>query len=75
MQPGESAHPPDSREPDRRLCCTAAQLFMTLRCNCWMGLGFVAQTINNLAGQAAKCVLSYGAAESDPYEHAATVRG
>jgi hypothetical protein len=74
LQPGESAHPPDSREPARQLCCTAAQLFMTLRCNCWLGLGFNLQTVNHMADQAARCVLPYGAAETDPYEHAATVR-
>ena len=74
LQPGESAHLPDSRVPDRRLCCTAAELFMTLRCNCWLGLGFESQTVNLMADQAARCVLPYGAAETDPYEHATTVR-
>ena len=75
LQPGESAHPPDSRASDRQLCSTAAQLFMSQRCNCWLGSGFDAQTVNHLADQAAQCALPFGAAELDTSEHAGPVRG
>ncbi len=36
-----------------QLCCTAAKLFIALRCNCWQGLD--PRTLEYLADQAAMC--------------------
>lgn len=52
-QPGAEEQRPRHGLRASQLCCTAAQLFMALRCNCWQGLN--QQTVILLADQAARC--------------------
>jgi hypothetical protein len=73
LQPGDHAHQPQSSQRASQLCCNAAQLFMTLRCNCWRGLHL--QTVSSLADQAAQCAqLSSGDADIQSTPSPAAVR-
>lgn len=52
QQPSADGRPRHSVRASQ-LCCTAAQLFKTLRCNCWQGLD--QRVVDHLQDQAALC--------------------
>lgn len=51
-RPAEEPQPRHSLRASQ-LCCTSAQLFMALRCNCWQGLD--QQMVDHLTDLAARC--------------------